>query len=370
MLHEIIWDNPFDTAYGIITLPKNAVFYRGYSTKYNVISDRPAYFSSKKNAQSYIRTSEYTLSTFKSTHPLRLLDVRFMMGILRDLFNSNPEKSVNISVILSFGLCSLRHQVYLLNERYKDDITEGHTNMQKFLSRMDPFSYIEKQGVRVGETNNDAETMAFLKTLFDGVVDGFISPRLQTPYHVPSCTMLPEMILFNPKQSGIVVLSDITDPIYPVSINEIYKLQATKFLIKSKADSTKGYDSAEMHLYISKMVGGGSETTSVPTVEQINERWEEPEIQKRIKNGTLSAKTWKEHLGIDKFEFKAIQGNKVLAPKIYSRDVNNINERSNDDEIMYHPKPTVPITPWSVGLKESRKHRTRKLHRNKNQFIL
>jgi hypothetical protein len=79
-------------------------------------------------------------------------------------------------------------------------------NMKKYYNDT---SIVEQEGVRVAETTVDGITMAFLKGLFDGFVDGFISPPLYSPYHIEkeNNIMSPEMIIFNPLKSGIKQLN-------------------------------------------------------------------------------------------------------------------------------------------------------------------
>jgi hypothetical protein len=55
-----------------------------------------------------------------------------------------------------------------------------------------------------------------LQELFKNSIDGFISPRFFTPFHVEKGgTMHPELILFNPKNSNIIQIN------YPIRTNII-----------------------------------------------------------------------------------------------------------------------------------------------------
>lgn len=344
MYKELDFEENYDTAYGVIKIPPNTVFYRGHSTKHGSVTERPAYFSSKKIAQLYVKSPDYVLSAFTNTAELRLLDVRFMKNILRDMFSSNPPDLSSLAVTLSFGLCSLRHQVYLLNTRYPTPETrnEGHMALQKMLDEQDTMSLYEPQGVRVGETTNDAETMSFLGTLFHGFVDGYIAPRIESPYHVPNKYILPEMILFNPWLSGITAMrQDPPRNLPSVSLYTLFFADINHHILnyRNTFSHVRKPPIYETRFY---MDGGGSSQevealSQIPTIEQINERWEEEEIQKLVKKGASDADKWKSkvHFGF------------------------------------YHPPaPTMEVTPWSVAeqqikeqQKELRKHKTRKLRK-------
>jgi len=60
------------------------------------------------------------------------------------------------------------------------------------------------------------------------MVDGFISPRLKSPYHIEKHdTMSPELIIFDPIQAGIVQLeiNKLPEHLPHISINAILNLQ-------------------------------------------------------------------------------------------------------------------------------------------------
>jgi hypothetical protein len=342
---EFDFEENYDTAYGIIKIPANTVFYRGHSTKHGSVTDRPSYFSSKSIAELYVKSPEYTVSAFTNIKELRLLDVRFMMNILRDMFYSNSPDLASLSVILSFGLCSLHHQVNLLNKRYLTP-NEGHLALQKILDEHDPASLYEPQGVRVGETINDAEAMSFLRTLFDGFIDGYIAPRIDSPYHLPNKYILPEMIIFNPWKSGITVMRDAPSKNLPrISLYTTFFSDKDHHIInyRNTYSHMRSPPVYETRFYLAS--GGGQSQLQIPTIELINERWDEEEIQNLVKKGESDAGKWK---------YKVHFG-------------------------FYHPPaPTMEVIPWTEvpasivpavtavslqNLKERRKHKTRKLRR-------
>jgi hypothetical protein len=217
----INWETPFDPVYGeVITIPPWTVMWRGYDVQYPDISERTMYYSSKEIASGYVHDSTtHKLGCFMTTRPLRILDLRFMKQILSRMiqrYRSIPEHLQDFAqLMLSFGLCSLKHQIILVKNRYagvlqQPDATEnviykGIQEMEKLLERN---TLLEQTGIRVAETTNDGGTMALLKELLSGHFDGFFSPRLQSAFHIEkNGTMSPELILFNPKRTGILQIS-------------------------------------------------------------------------------------------------------------------------------------------------------------------
>lgn len=210
---ELDWEDPYDPLYGSpIELPANTILWRGYDSRYPSVGDRYAYYSSREIATTYIVGPERKLGCFVTTKPIRILDIHFMMTILSRLIEANRDSEYIqdfASCMLSFGLCSLSHQIIMTENRYREtmergtapEIVEGIKHMRKMHI---PHTIIEQKGIRIAETTNDGATMSFLKELFETNYDGFISPRLKTEFHVDKGKVLhPELILFNPERSGI-----------------------------------------------------------------------------------------------------------------------------------------------------------------------
>ena len=233
---ELIINEELPPLYGdFIIIPAKRLFWRGYDTSFPAVSDRPAYYSSKEIASGYVRSGKDVLSPFTNTRPLRLLDIRYLKVILQQLLDDikiskeytannvkNDTDNTNIIFLTaSFGLCSLPHQIDLLKHIFFNSIQgnnrknkiekmiENDENMKGLknlitYSNEETFSIVEQRGFRIGETKLDANTMFFLQYFFSGFADGFISPRLISPYHIEKeGTMSPEMIIFNPSASGI-----------------------------------------------------------------------------------------------------------------------------------------------------------------------
>lgn len=214
---ELDWNAPFNPLYGSpITLPPHVILWRGHDTAFPAISSRPAYYSSQEIASTYVRAT-HKLTSFMTTRPLQLLDYRFLRNLLQRLIQTNREDKYSAELaplMLSFGLCSLEHQLKIMAMRYRDVlqnqvtgkvIRDGMAEMQKTLQSN---ALLEQIGVRVAETTNDGGTMVFLKELFKGSFDGFISPSIQTAFHTDH-KLHPELILFDPVSANIVELPDI-----------------------------------------------------------------------------------------------------------------------------------------------------------------
>jgi hypothetical protein len=296
-------DEPFYSIYGFITLPiKGFILYRGYSTEYSVVSSRPAYYCSLKTASDYARNKNCVLTAFTNAKPLKLMDVRFMKDILREMFRTNTKaKQSQLPVILSFGLCSLQHQCKLAKARFPtligtrsmndliDSLTENHNE------------YVEKSGVRIAETTNDAFTMSFLQTLFEGFADGFISPKQYTPFHYEkNYNLNAEIIIFNPEKSQIIQLQNLPKKRYAMPIDEIYSTSNKKINNGIPKDH---YDFLlSESLYNKNKHIGGMDTTNntsnsieqFPSMEQINMSFDnDPIIQEQWKKGHEAGLYWR-----------------------------------------------------------------------------
>jgi len=231
--YELDWEEQYEPLYGSpIDIPDNVILWRGYDKNYDAISNRFSYYSDKYIAMEYAKLNNRTLGRFVTTRKLRIIDIRFMKNILSIIIQINESyKYINdfSSTIISFGLCSLGHQILLLKDKYKNilansshdaiTIKKGINNM---ISVYKKDNTIEQAGIRVAETSNDGVTMAFISELFKGIYDGFISPRLKTEFHVEKNESLsPELLLFHPKDSGIMILTETPNPLAILKISEL-----------------------------------------------------------------------------------------------------------------------------------------------------
>lgn len=226
MYQELDLESGFFPLYGnTIVIPENSVFWRGYLREYP-LSSRPAYFGTEETAKIY----GDTYNAFTNSRPLRLLDIRFLKVILRQLFQDNRSNKklspTDLQTIqrlsTSFGLFSLKKQVENLKQIY-EKFTSLHALIHYIESTIINESPIEQPGIRVGETSLDGFTMEFLKKLFHpSFVHGFISPRMISPFHVEKRGIInPEIILFNPEASGIQLLANPPKNMPKVSIERL-----------------------------------------------------------------------------------------------------------------------------------------------------
>jgi hypothetical protein len=240
-MNELDIEDDFLELYGdYIYIPEQTVFWRGFHKEFAAVSDRPAYYSSLYVARGYYDINTHILGSFINTRKLKLLDIRFMRVLLRNLLqdvvslnniknnnyikmidadkiNNNQNFLASLSTNISFGLCSLNKQIELFRKYINNN--PGQIDELEKIYKED--SLIEQEGVRIAVTNIDLFTMTFLKNLFEDFVDGFISPRLKTPYHTEKKgTMSPEMIIFNPIKSGIKLFY-LTKELPKININKL-----------------------------------------------------------------------------------------------------------------------------------------------------
>jgi hypothetical protein len=286
---EIDWERPFSPAYGVVRIPSNLILYRGYDTQYPSVSNKPAYFSGKEIAIGYAKKNNRELGIFTNTRELKLLDIRFMKTLLRELFDTNYKSdNSSLAITLSFGLCSLYHQLILAKERFKENLPEG----LKVLNATYKNTFYEQPGVRIAETSNDAESMGFLSTIFKGFVDGFVAPRIPTAFHYEKGgSMSPELVIFNPEASSIKQLQNTTTgppiKIPTISFAEIFISQFGKTV-------NIEFNNSSLSFHIAQSQRGGKNDTSLPSVEAISEHLHtNPIIRGLFERGVKAATKWK-----------------------------------------------------------------------------
>ena len=85
-----------------------------------------------------------------------------------------------------------------------DDVMSRVQGM-KMAPVLDILSPLEPEGVRIGETFIDANTMLILREIFGDKYDGFIAPRMYSPFHVGGMSH-EEIVIFDPKKACLEVL--------------------------------------------------------------------------------------------------------------------------------------------------------------------
>lgn len=235
-----------------ITFPKDIVFFRGIVGHVNVIREEfPLYIAPENIAKDYGQV--YKLVT---TKPIKLIDIRKLKNIIELIISSRILNDESILkpiryLTISFGLCSYDSQIRLLNEyieqiedlvvdkneliSVKNNIeTMKKTNVRTILNPLEP------EGVRVAETFIDSKSMMILRALFEGIYDGFISPKMFSPFHKNNMTH-EEIVIFNPKLSGIKVLSQHTEKIHITSLNKVLDVNYKSYTLKNNIFESKVY---------------------------------------------------------------------------------------------------------------------------------
>jgi hypothetical protein len=224
-------DKPFAPLFGApIVISEQVVIYRGYDSHYPPISNRITHFGTIPTAQGYAKISpNHRLGCFHTSRPLRLLDLRYIQVLLRELFRTRTFHSMEkmecmARMTLSYGLCSFADQLRILDILMKDapGTSAMHTFYREKLNNkgwdkmpltVNPFT---PEGVRVGETNNDALSLIALKEIFGTWIDGFISPRMESAFHVEKGGYITaELVLFDPNHAGIQQIPFNPDTEYP-----------------------------------------------------------------------------------------------------------------------------------------------------------
>ena len=236
----------FPPVHTVITLPKKNILYRGFDSAYGPITKLGAFFTSNLDyATSYSVKSQ--VGTFALTRPLRLYDIRYIKTLLYEIFaQQNPVQSQNPRVFhlvntlsLCLGMCSYEKQMELVAQRYAQSPLKSSfiQSMEAWKGRQWPQNFcknvVELQGVRIAETTNDRQAMVYLKDIFSNVIDGFIAPKMFSPFHFERDNLFieSEVHLFSPMTSGIVQLNQDVSHIRHTPIDNLFehRLQLTQF---------------------------------------------------------------------------------------------------------------------------------------------
>jgi hypothetical protein len=227
-----------------INIPAGCLLFRGYHVDSNPVSDLPAHFGSHELAQVYGSQDNHTTGMFVSNKELKLLDLRFIIMLLRELLNY-PDRKVALDVfkpfIVSYGLCSLKCQLEILNEMIgdKSTILGKLAEIDKFYityresGEINPYiNPFEPAGIRLGITDVDKLSVLSLKNLLSKYrVDGFIAPQLFSPFHHNNRNR-EEIVIFDPHNSGIIQIP----------------------LTQKRLDKALGYKHVHIRRYISNFI--------------------------------------------------------------------------------------------------------------------
>lgn len=246
------FEEPFDPLYGAsIVLPPHCVMFRGYDTRYPPISDWPSHYSSINVAKAYGTGPNKTLAAFTNTQPLRILDFRYLKVLLGNLFQNRPDNDEAtldpiIRTSIGYGMCDIVDQIQLGSRMFVNspgikaltNYYQQHILNKSYTEKPLDVNPVSTSGFRIAETQNDAYILQFLKQCMGHMVDGFIAPRLKSPYHVEKqSTMSPELVIFNPVTAGIkqIEMPALALPKMPsMTMNTILNLQTNRIEIKYK----------------------------------------------------------------------------------------------------------------------------------------
>ena len=203
----------FDYTDGYIILLPNTIFYRGIPNNIkldNIIQDTPIYLGPENIAKMY-GEQVYKLISIDS---IRLIDIRKMKSIISIILDTiktfNNELNVDtMRLMIAFGITIYPHQIKLLEQynnmmnirlrpEYQKIMHDKIEHMKKYNFQDVPHNPVMPNGVRIGETITDGYVMLILKELFKDICDGYIAPKLVSPYH-PGNIAHEEIVLFNPK---------------------------------------------------------------------------------------------------------------------------------------------------------------------------
>jgi hypothetical protein len=292
MSYHLDWEHDFLISYGtLIRLPEGCILWRGYETNAPPVLTRPSYYGSYDTAKEYAKKPNRKLGAFKTTTTLRLFDIRFLKVVLQQFFEENAEKQITgddkhciLATTISFGLCSLSHQLKLMKYAYKGS-TDTMQRIKDIEKSTKITGIIESPGIRVGETYVDGTSIAFLKEILSGVADGFISPRLKSPYHSEkNGTINPELIIFNPENVGIQQIHSIPSNLPTKDINDILRMNHIITSIYRDQMHSAFY-----------MTGGGNNEPYYPPIEQFNTLLTKKDKRaiKDYRMATHAGKKWK-----------------------------------------------------------------------------
>lgn len=223
-------------------LNSGILFYRGYDSRYEAISNRVTHFGNEETARGYAGITPYhKLGCFITTHHLRVIDYRYMQVLLRELFTIRESTTLSkkdlepmLRMTLSYGLCSFADQINLMklllpsSQGLKDcsNFCKEHIDGKDYHEKPIYMNPVTPDGMRVAETNNDFMTLNALKTIFGGWIDGFVAPRMNSIFHQERGGYVSgELVLFDPLKARIkqIQVESVPRNINVVTIEEILR---------------------------------------------------------------------------------------------------------------------------------------------------
>jgi len=185
---KLVFDN-FPVTWNIITLPVDVLVKS--ETDLDLSTGKPCFFSS------YANTANKTYTLKSGT---KLVDIRtlkyLVLETMLELQYKNLRKYDNLkdgftSFMNAYGLMKHEDQVNYVNSFISEDLNK-YTDIDNNKSKPYP---MENIGSRISYRPVDEKACAFLASLFNDIIDGYISPDLPIPFHTGKFNH--EICLFN-----------------------------------------------------------------------------------------------------------------------------------------------------------------------------
>lgn len=231
-------------------IPRYWTWYRCCDPAEGALGPNPRYYGTERTANLYAEGR--VKKSYRNTRPLKILDIRYLKSILRELVACRRNVNVTTEVFkfilyvnVAFGICSMERQMFLLGENgwstpsRLDRMKNFYDTIMNDWARRHVYptwlNIVEVDGCRVGITDLDYIVIVALKALFGDMYDGIIAPAMRTPYHGqgphqddPSKgLMLEELVLFSPNE----VLEEIPLP----ALAEQHHIQMGAYLFNTYA---------------------------------------------------------------------------------------------------------------------------------------
>lgn len=237
----------FDYVDDFVYIPGNSIFYRGVPEGSQVVRDIPIYLASEDVARRYAGR----VAKVHIPHRLKLIDLRKMKNYMRLVISSRKGKSKTTDLVvfyltIAYGLCSFKAQRELIKAYIdqnmdpfanKEDVKrslDGIKNMTDASIRGSSLKPVEPEGVRIADTYIDGRLVIILKDLLKGVCDGYIAPRMFSPFHFYDRNVMhEEIVVFDPVKHGLKETQE--DPIvYDLTTllshtNDVISMQSESF---------------------------------------------------------------------------------------------------------------------------------------------
>lgn len=224
-----------------IYIGANTIFFRGIDTLINkdlvIRPNIPMFIGPEYIAKQYGHV--YRVRPSKN---IKLLDFRRLKNLMRLVISARKQMTSDVVynkfikslklINIAFGLCSYKFQIELMEKHLENIdlyvINKDELNFIKGrvenMKREDPthmLNPLEPEGVRIAETQIDCKVMFILKELFGDVYDGFIAPKMYSPFHVGNASH-EEILIFDPVKSGIVIFNDNDVVVPKESISTVF----------------------------------------------------------------------------------------------------------------------------------------------------